>query len=166
VIGTEADIEPGTPVTGDGDVVVRSATGAEVARLEDQAYPVDLDDRGRALLDMVVDPATGANRAGIWDRRRPGSITDLGTLGGEESHGLALNVQGHAAGVADTAAGDRHAFFWDGGEMVVLGTLGGSASARRRRPRRHVGVTWSGGPRRRPDTGPDAVLWNAPRWRR
>jgi probable HAF family extracellular repeat protein len=53
------------------------------------------------------------------------TITDLGTLGGSESLGFALNNSGQAAGIS-RIAGDEflHAFLYSGGSMIDLGTLG------------------------------------------
>jgi probable HAF family extracellular repeat protein len=53
-------------------------------------------------------------------------MQDLGTLGGSNSHALAINASGHVAGNSQTA-GDAasHAFLWSGGGMQDLGTLGG-----------------------------------------
>jgi probable HAF family extracellular repeat protein len=55
-------------------------------------------------------------------------LTDLGTLGGSESQGVALNASGQATGFSTTAGGETHAFLWDGTTMLDLGTLGGTDS--------------------------------------
>jgi probable HAF family extracellular repeat protein len=57
-----------------------------------------------------------------------GTMTDIGTLGGNHSTALAINPAGHVTGVSTTAAGLAHAFQWDGGTMIDLGTLGGDES--------------------------------------
>jgi len=49
-----------------------------------------------------------------------GQWTDLGTLGGREGVGTAVNALGHVAGYADTALGWRHAFLWTGGTLQDL----------------------------------------------
>jgi probable HAF family extracellular repeat protein len=55
------------------------------------------------------------------------SLTDLGTLGGSDSSGQAINDSGQVAGYSQTASGQIHAFFWDGA-MHDIGTLGGPSS--------------------------------------
>lgn len=74
--------------------------------------------------------------AALWD---DGVITDLGTLGGPASYGVALNNSGLAVGYSTTAAATTcpsgiispncHAFLWDGTTMHDLGTLGGDFSS-------------------------------------
>ena len=59
-------------------------------------------------------------------------MTDLGTLGGPGSEVAAISDQGQIIGTADTKARDkrgnpmRHAFVWQNGKMIDLGTLPGS----------------------------------------
>jgi len=54
------------------------------------------------------------------------TITDLGTLGGAESYAYAINNRGQVVGYAYTAGNEEeHAFFYSGGVMTDLGTLGG-----------------------------------------
>ncbi len=55
-------------------------------------------------------------------------VTDLGSLGGDDSRAHALNNRGQVVGVARTSDGYDHAFLYDGGEMRDLGTLGGTYS--------------------------------------
>lgn len=70
--------------------------------------------------------ATGIFQAFLWS---PGSgVTMLGTLGGIDSWGMAINNRGDVAGTSTTAAGYQHAFFASGGRMMDLGTLGGASS--------------------------------------
>jgi probable HAF family extracellular repeat protein len=87
------------------------------------------------------DPILGVNelRAVVW---KDGQIVDLGTLGGNESYGNAINDRGQVAGFAldntsdplsmfdfqifGSAAGTAtRAFLWEDGVMQDLGTLGG-----------------------------------------
>jgi probable HAF family extracellular repeat protein len=51
------------------------------------------------------------------------SITDLGTLGGDQSSAEDINKVGQIVGTSKTASGVRHAFLWQDGEMKDLGTL-------------------------------------------
>ena len=56
-------------------------------------------------------------------------MQDLGTLGGTDSDGTAINDAGQVTGTS-TLTGDfttqtQHAFLWDGATMRDLGTLGG-----------------------------------------
>jgi len=57
------------------------------------------------------------------------TITDLGTLGGRESHASAVNDYGVVVGDAYTTDGVDHAFTYANGVMTDLGTLGGDSSA-------------------------------------
>ncbi len=50
-------------------------------------------------------------RASLWE---DDVLTDLGTLGGENSSAGAINNRGQVVGWADNADGDRRAFIWDG----------------------------------------------------
>ncbi len=61
---------------------------------------------------------------------RTGVQTDLGTLGGYQSEGTALNDAGQVVGYADLGGGPSHAFVWSfrTGKMTDLGTLGGDFS--------------------------------------
>ncbi|MBR7839274.1 hypothetical protein KDL01_38795 [Actinospica durhamensis] len=58
-----------------------------------------------------------------------GAMTDLGTLGGQDSAATAVNAAGTLVGSADTAAGYSHAFVEVGGTMTDLGTLDGAAAS-------------------------------------
>ena len=53
-----------------------------------------------------------------------GTLTDLGTLGGTSSCGLAINTSGQITGYADTPA-DRHAFLYANGMMTDLSAVSG-----------------------------------------
>jgi len=57
-----------------------------------------------------------------------GVMTDLGTLGGNNSSATALNATGTVVGSADTAAGASHAFVDRSGVMTDLGTLDGATA--------------------------------------
>jgi probable HAF family extracellular repeat protein len=83
---------------------------------------------------MVTDQPTVACHAFLW---KNGVMTDLGTLGGQNSatENRGLNNRGQVAGAAETATVDPtsatgslefHAFLWRQGKMIDLGTLGGA----------------------------------------
>jgi probable HAF family extracellular repeat protein len=60
---------------------------------------------------------------------RNGTVTDLGTLGGSQSFGNAINREDHVTGTADKAnGGPRDAFLYAGGTITDLGSLYGSGS--------------------------------------
>jgi probable HAF family extracellular repeat protein len=57
------------------------------------------------------------------------TVTDLGTLGGNESFAYGINNSGVISGYAGLANGDRHPFLWRNGKMTDLGGLGGGNGA-------------------------------------
>jgi len=70
-------------------------------------------------------------RAFLW---QDGVMTDLGTLGGPDAIAFLVNERGQISGIAytDSIASTNcfplttHPFFWEHGEMVDVGTLGGT----------------------------------------
>ena len=58
-----------------------------------------------------------------------GVITDLGTLGGTGSSGIAINNSGQVAGNSTTAQGATHGFLYSNGAMTDIGTLGGRSGS-------------------------------------
>ena len=64
----------------------------------------------------------------VWSN---GTMTDLGTLGGNFSAGNAINLSGEVVGSAQTSTGVSHAVLWNGGKITDLTTtaLSGLSSA-------------------------------------
>jgi len=58
-----------------------------------------------------------------------GTMTDLGTLGGDYSEGHSINSSGQVVGRSTLASGDTHAFLYSGGTMTDLGVFGGTFSS-------------------------------------
>ena len=56
------------------------------------------------------------------------TFTDLGTLGGDHSDAMDINVAGQVVGTSTNAAGNSRGFLWTGGALIDLGTLGGQHS--------------------------------------
>ena len=59
------------------------------------------------------------------------TIKDLGALSGKESRAVALNERGQIAGYSTTRGygNPRHAFLWQNGKMIDLGTVGRDAGS-------------------------------------
>ncbi len=58
------------------------------------------------------------------------SLVDLGTLGGPQSEGLAINSAGDVVGTSDlSSGGPQHAFLYHAGQLIDPGTV--------ESPRRH-----------------------------
>jgi probable HAF family extracellular repeat protein len=92
---------------------------------------------GISYTDTAANDSTGlpTTHAFLW---KNGSMRDLGTLGGSlvtsgslsyGPWGQVLNERGQAIGTS-MLAGDEswHAFLWESGKMIDLGTLGGESS--------------------------------------
>ena len=110
---------------------------------------------GLAVLAGVASAVSG----GATQAQPRWVITNLGTLGGQESEARAINERMQIVGWADTRAKDkegepiRHAFLWEKGKMLDL-TPDGSASAATGINGRGQVVGWVAG-----KDGPHAALW-------
>ena len=56
-------------------------------------------------------------------------MTDMGTLGGSESHATGINDSGQVVGWSYTASGAKHAFLFSNGQMTDLGALPGGGES-------------------------------------
>src|SRR5262249_26346847 len=115
------------------------ALGAEP--LEERCVPsYSIIDLG-TLPDYPNSAASGINASGqvagtgqrpfgsrgfLWNS---GTLTNVGTLGGKDSFGYALNNSGQVVGSAATAAGPFHAFVWRAGVMTDLEPAGGEVNS-------------------------------------
>jgi probable HAF family extracellular repeat protein len=94
--------------------------------------PIVINNKGQVAGTYTIG---GKRHAFVWYR---GIKADLGTLGGLDSSNpqeplfgsgaLAINNRGQVIGSSITAKGERHAFLWNRGVMIDLGTLGGKFS--------------------------------------
>ena len=85
-----------------------------------------INDAGRVV--GIGSSPSGFNRAFRTDADGT-NITELGTLGGDESWAYAINNANQVAGTSSSQSIDTHAFlFTDAGGMTDLGTLGGYVS--------------------------------------
>jgi probable HAF family extracellular repeat protein len=105
------------------DPAARSFLWDNGIMLELPLHAAAINEPGRIAGWVTTD--AGKRRAALWDK---GVVTDLGTLGGDESWALALSNSGVVVGAALTATGEQHAFSWKAGEMEDLRLLPGSVS--------------------------------------
>jgi probable HAF family extracellular repeat protein len=89
-----------------------------------QAFAPGSDARGINADGTVV--GTSQGYATVW---KNGKAENLGTLGGDDSTGIAINDFGYVTGASLRADGERHAFLASNGKLIDLGALGGSWSA-------------------------------------
>jgi probable HAF family extracellular repeat protein len=89
-----------------------------------QQFEADSDARGINAEGSVVGTSQGL--ATVW---KNGTAERLGTLGGDDSNGIAINDFGYVTGASLRADGKRHAFLAANGQLIDLGALGGSWSA-------------------------------------
>jgi putative drug exporter of the RND superfamily len=112
---------PGQVITSDGTVL----TSADI-KVADPDYQ---------NIDPVFNPPDpNIQHAALW---RKGVLTDLGALSGNNASGIfVLNASGEGAGMSENGKTDPvtkyseiHAVVWKDGQIIDLGTLGGSESA-------------------------------------
>lgn len=90
----------------------------------EESFAVDIN--GRREVAGVIRSEEGRQRA---VRFAGGRVTELGTLGGEDSYTTAINAAGAITGSAQNAEGRWRGFLYQpGGGMRDLGTLGGNNS--------------------------------------
>ena len=89
-----------------------------------QSFGQDTEARGINSTGQIV--GTQGGYATVW---KGGSAESIGTLGGAESTGLAINDLGYVTGAGLRADGQGHAFLAADGKLIDLGTLGGASSA-------------------------------------
>lgn len=100
-----------------------------------QAY--DINELGQVVGWSHTGPS-GAQGAFLWTQggtQGPSwnpQMKSLGTLGGGNSRAFGVNDITSVVGIADTSAGQSHAFIWCDGTMADLDTLGGDWSGARR----------------------------------
>ena len=87
---------------------------------------------GRAINNAAfaggyADAADGTIHATVWNGA--GSVTDLGTLGGQRAFTLLVNARGEAAGYSDDAANEHEIGFFrsPGGPLVPVGSQDGGS---------------------------------------
>ena len=121
---------------------LRDAQGtlAEIGTDADsQCFGADLNDRGQVVGSATRTSGSVRTTSGfLWEpgpgggtgetRGASGTLTDLGTLGGDSVFPLAINENGQVVGGATLSSGYEHAFLWQDGTMIDLGTPGGITS--------------------------------------
>lgn len=84
-------------------------------------YPLDINDSG--LAGGYISALGGFSWHAAF-RAPGGTITDIGTLGGQNSYIYEINNSGQAAGKSHTSGNSyEHGFFYDGSTMVDIGSL-------------------------------------------
>lgn len=88
---------------------------------------VDINNRGQVLVNLHASDFSRQNALLWWS----GKVTDLGSLGGNQTWAIAINDRGMVLGWSDNAAGVLHPFLWQDGKMTDLapGTDGWGSSA-------------------------------------
>jgi probable HAF family extracellular repeat protein len=127
----------GTSHTPGGPAAILWDNGSlmEIGRMEGftACYAHAVNDAGRVVGECSAPGPL--HRAFVWEG---GAMIDLGDLGGSWTelagdgvstrYSTTMNESGRVVGWSETADGEHHAFVWDEGVMVDLGTLGGYTS--------------------------------------
>ena len=93
------------------------------------AQAMAINDAGYATGTASIARSVGARHAFLyqaWPGYGPAKpMRDLGTLGGVSSYGMAINMSNHVVGYSMLNTGNNavHAFLYDGGSMIDLGSL-------------------------------------------
>ena len=117
-----------------GQTAGRISNGGEMAFVEAigemrliapelDGYAIAMNNVGQVLIKQIVGDGF---RTLLWHN---GTLTDLGSLGGRETQGRAINDAGQVVGWSQTAAGQYHAFLWENGTMIDLAPVVGEFSA-------------------------------------
>src|SRR5690349_15625110 len=72
---------------------------------------------------LLIVLLTGLSASPVHARTSDYTITDFGTLGGSSSFPSAINNRGQVVGYSFPPAIATHAFLWEDGTMIDLGTL-------------------------------------------
>jgi probable HAF family extracellular repeat protein len=124
---------------------------AKLAGTNNQSAPLDVNNLGQ--MAGQCQNARAKWRAVLWSKF--GKITNLGTLGGNESFAAALNDAGVVVGRSRTATNEVRGFVWKNGSMTDLGTLGGKGS----KAEDVNDAGWIAGSSTRADNATHATLW-------
>ena len=112
-----------------GEPVTLGALGGDYSRalaINSSGDIVGKADLPRAYFAASLHGYSRRTHAFLW---RGGRMTDLQTLGGDNSLACGINDHGQTVGYSETQGGDVHACLWQNGTPVDLGALpGGSRS--------------------------------------
>jgi probable HAF family extracellular repeat protein len=135
-------------------------------RLQDLDQPGGLWSGARAINrrgTVVGEYSTGpdqAIRGFLW---HDGTLRDLGTLGGADSHALGINDSGLIAGYARDRNGLTHAVVWENGRPRALGTHSAKFPRSQALALNDSGVVVGSAFN---DRGGEALIWNGSRMER
>lgn len=121
-------------VNNSGQAVGMSAVGDDMhAFLYDSAAMLDLGVLGNGQLSTVANDINDSGQVvghsfGVTTNNRPflysnGTMTNLGTLGGNFGNANGINSAGDVVGIASDVNGVTHAFLWSAGVMQDLGAF-------------------------------------------